>query len=136
MKIEDVNYDDFWDKLGEFIRRKHLEPMFAEAQRSIEQTEYIYDEVREGLSPSRDDDLVMYVASCEDFCKTYAFAAYEMGREEGPRKPEEALDNWVGSPEFWTEILRKFNEEGGLGKKELELMYEAGDTMPERLRNG
>lgn len=130
MRPGDVNYDDFWDRLGDFIRRKHMEPLFVEATKSAEEYAHIYEEVRQGLDPQTDDDLLMYMASCEEFCMVYAFAAYEMGREEGPRNPP--LRDWWEDPNFWNEIQQKFQEEGGLDKKDLEMMQRATQHLEKR----
>ncbi|MDO5401767.1 MAG: hypothetical protein Q4F17_12495 [Eubacteriales bacterium] len=123
MKLEDVNYNDFWDKLGRFIHRKHLEPMFDEANEMVAKHEYIYDELRQTLDAQKEDDLVLYVASCEAFCNTYAFAAYEMGREEGPR--ESPLMDWCEYPNFWEEVQQRFERLGYLDETDLELMRRA-----------
>lgn len=84
MNAEDQKYADFWEKLGRYIEEHNLTPMFDEANRTIEKYEYIYNALRQQLDPEKEDDLVLYVASCEEYCRRFAFAAYEMGREEGP----------------------------------------------------
>lgn len=83
-----LKYGNFWERLGRYIRRNDLEHLFDGPRQLMEKTEPAYDKARSVLDPQTEDDLVLYIAGCEQFCRAFALAAYDMGLEEGLLGPK------------------------------------------------
>ena len=90
--------NDFWSRLCRYIEDNHKEDLFEEPAQFMEESKYAYTKARTYLDPETEDDLVLYVAACEEYCRCYAQAAYEMGCLEGARAARQCVTDPSDNP--------------------------------------